>query len=170
MQYDEIIKARYSVRSFTGQVVEDEKLEALFEAARVAPTAANRQPVRILAAKSDEALAAVDEATQCRFGAKLVLIVLGNTETCWFRRFDGAKSNEVDASIVATHMMLKAVELGLGTTWVMHFDPKVISEKFELPANLVPVALLPTGYPSPESKPNDNHFKRINIGELVEYR
>jgi nitroreductase len=86
---------------------------------------------------------------------------------CWQRKFDGANSGEVDASIVTTHLILAARELGLGTCWVMYFDPAKTTELFELPENIVPVALLSIGYPADGAKPADRHDQRLELDKIL---
>ena len=74
---------------------------------------------------------------------------------------------DVDASIVTTQMMLEAAELGLGTTWVGYFDPAALRETYELPDYLVPVAILPVGYPAGDAAPSPFHEKRLAREETV---
>ncbi|MBQ9083639.1 MAG: nitroreductase family protein, partial [Clostridia bacterium] len=81
--------------------------------------------------------------------------------------YDGADSGVVDASIVTTHMMLAAEALGVGSCWVMHFNPAVVRSEFALADELEPVALLPMGYPAAEAAPIAMHFERKPLIELV---
>jgi nitroreductase len=168
MNFRELVAGRYSVRQFKNKPVEQEKIDLVLEAARLAPTAANKQPQRILVITGEEALARVDKCTSCRFAAPLVFLVSCDTDQCWARaKYDGAKSGEIDASIVATHMMLQAADIGLGTTWVMYFDPVKTREEFRLPANIIPVAFLPAGYPADEAAPSDRHTLREPPEKLI---
>lgn len=76
----------------------------------------------------------------------------------------------MDASIVCTHMMLEAWELGVGSCWVMLFDPDKIKHAFDLPAYIRPVCLLPIGYPSAQARPYKPwHDTSRNLSETVEY-
>ena len=79
------------------------------------------------------------------FNPPLNFLVCYDKETSWTRGNDGHDAGEIDAAIVATHMMLAAKSVGLGTTWVGSFNPKDVKEQFNLPENYVPVAFLPTG-------------------------
>jgi nitroreductase len=161
MNFRELAAERDSVRKFDSRPVEPEKIDLVLEAARLAPTAANKQPQRILVITGEEALVKIDKCTACRFAAPLVFLVGYDTDKCWVReKYDGAKSGEIDASIVATHMMLQAADIGLGTTWVMYFDPVKTREEFKLPANIIPVAFLPAGYPAAGAAPSDRHALR----------
>ena len=163
----ELAKDRYSVRSFTTQPVETEKLAQVLEATRVAPTACNGQPQRIKIITSDEELAKIDQCTPSRFGAPAVLLVCYDKSVCWKRQFDGALSGEVDASIVATHVILAAQDMGLGSCWVMFFDPKKVRELFELPDTVIPVAILPIGYPKDDAAPSKQHGERLPLDKII---
>jgi len=167
MLFLQLAKDRYSVRSYVDRPVESEKLAEILEAGRVAPTASNNQPQRIKVITDANGLAMVDECTPCRFGAPAVLLVCYDKAVCWKRKFDGAASGEVDASIVTTHLMLAARDVGLGTCWVMFFDPAKTAERFELPANIVPVAFLPIGYPADDAKPASGHSQKLILEKIL---
>lgn len=167
MTFMELALARYSVRQYKETPVEKEKLGLILEAGRIAPTAGNRQPHRIFVAQDAEVLEKLDACTRSRNGAPLVLVVCYDKEACWVRPFDGENSGQVDASIVTTHMMLQAQELGLGSLWVMHFDPKATSEQLGLAEGLVPVAMLMVGYRADDSVPTERHSARQTIEEML---
>jgi nitroreductase len=167
MHFRELAAARYSVRQFKNKPVERGDLELILEAARNAPTAGNKQPQRILVVSDGEGLAAIDACTPCRFGAPLVFIVCYDAAEAWTRKFDGADSGQVDAAIVTAQMMLQAADIGLGTTWVMHFDPAKTRELFALPEHIIPVAFLPTGYPADDARPAGFHEQRYALEKLL---
>jgi nitroreductase len=168
MNFRELAAERYSVRRFKSKPVEQAKIDLVLEAARLAPTAAIKQPPRRLVITGEEAMAMVDNCTSCRFDAPLVFLVGYDADECWVRgKYDGAKSGEVDASIVTTHMMLQAADIGLGTTWVMHFDPVKTQKEFGLPANIIPVAFLPAGYPAGDAAPSGMHALREPPEKLI---
>jgi nitroreductase len=169
MNFAELAAARYSVRSFLNKPVEREKLELILKAARSAPTAANRQPQRVLVLDGHEQLAKVDRCTTCRFDAPLVFLVCYDRKSAWTRDFDQEHSGWVDASIAATHMMLQAADLGLGTTWVMWFDPAAARTQFNLSDDMTPVAFLPVGYPAPDAFPSNQHLDRLPPDKMVFY-
>jgi len=167
MSFQELIRERFSARSYEPRPVEQEKVDTILEAARVAPTAANKQPRRIRVVRDPAELAKIDECTRSRNGAPLVFLVCWDTEVAWQRQQDGARSGEVDAGIVTTHMMLQAQELGLGTVWVMAFDPVKLRDLFAIPDNLVPIALLPAGYITADCKPSPRHTERLPVSDLL---
>ncbi len=169
MTFLQLAKDRYSVRKFSDKPVGKDKLALILEAGRIAPTACNNQPQRILVIETDAARAKLKECTAHHFNAPLALLVCYDKTASWKRGFDGDDSGTVDASIVTTQMMLQAFELGIGSTWVGHFDPKKIRSAFQLPENYVPVAVLPLGYPAADSQPNPLHDQREATEKTVFY-
>lgn len=164
------MKERFSVRKFEERRVPREEIGRVLQAALLAPTAKNLQPQRILVLDEAPSLEKLDRCTKCRFGAPAALLVCYDKDACWKRdRFDKKPSGEVDAAIVTTQMMLAAQALGLGTTWVMHFDPAAVRREFCLPAALEPVALLIMGYPAPDAQPSPMHAQCAPEEQLIFY-
>ncbi len=98
------------------------------------------------------------------------MLVCYDKTACWQRKkFDGKSSGEVDASIVTTHMMLEAAQIGIGTTWVMNFDPQKIRETYHIPEQYEPVALLVMGYPADDAAPSERHFSYADPEDIVFY-
>jgi nitroreductase len=170
MKFIKLAEERYSLRKFSEKPVEKEKLDLVLQAGRFAPTACNYQPQRILVIEDEEALAKFKICTPCHFNAPMALLICYDNTVSWKRNFDGKDSGDNDVGIVVTHLMLQAAELGLGTTWVGNFDPANIKKEFSLPENIVPVALLPLGYPAEDAAPNERlHYHRRPIEETVFY-
>lgn len=169
MEFLELAKKRYSVRSFSKKPVEPEKLEAVLQAGRLAPTATNAQPQHILVLQGQEEMQKLAECTKFTFDAPMALVVCADKGQAWVRGHDGKNHAEIDACIVATHMMLAAAELGLGSTWVGVFQPERIAQEFGAPENFVITAILPMGYPAEDAKPSGNHEKRKPLEETVCY-
>lgn len=169
MNFLDNAKKRYSVRSYKSQKVEQEKLDLILEAARVAPTAANLQSVRLIVVQEKEGLAKIEKAANI-YNAPLAVIVCADHSTAWTRPFDKKQTGDIDASILTDHMMLQASELGLGTVWVCYFKPDILSQEFNLPENLEPVNILAIGYADEEPADPDRHGKtRIPLETLVAY-
>ena len=169
MDFMELAKKRCSIRAYTDRKVEPDKLEKILEAARIAPTAKNLQPVKLLAVQSGEGLEKVGKAAHI-YGAPLAVIVCADHERNWTRPFDGKQSGDIDASILTDHMMLEATELGLGSVWICYFKPDVLREEFALPDHLEPVNILAVGYAARESASPDRHDKaRVPMEQLVSY-
>ena len=169
MDFEKLIDERYSVRKFKPVHLEQTVIGKILEAGHKAPTGCNYQPHRILVFNTDESIEKLKECTKCHFNAPTAMLVCHNRDESWKRVYDGALSSPVDAVIVTTYMMLAAHNEGVGTCWVMHFDPDKMRETFSIPENVEPVALLVMGYPSDDAKPLDLHFKSRLIDETVIY-
>ena len=156
MNFLKIAKKRYSVRIYKDRPVEEEKLLKILEAGRVAPTAANRQPQRLIVVKSEEGRQKLKKAAKV-FGAPVAVIVCADLNYAWVRSYDNANTADIDASIVTDHMMLEATEQGLGTLWIGHFNPDVLKKEFNLPDNYKPVNILAIGYADREPESPDRH-------------
>ena len=169
MDFLELAKSRFSVREFADRKVEREVLEKILRAGQAAPTACNFQPQRIFVIESEEALAKFRKCTRSNFNAPLALLVCFDRNECWKRSYDGKASGDIDASIVCTHMMLEAANLGVGSTWVMHFIPEAVRTEFTLPDTLEATALLVMGYPKEGVTPNPLHYKIKPLEDTVRF-
>ena len=169
MEFLQLSEARYSLRKFSDRPVEAEKLAAILEAGRNAPTAHNLQPQRIFVLRSPEALEKADACTAAHFHPPVILVVAYDPEAAWKRETDGKNHGEIDASIAATQMMLEAADLGLGTTYVGMFEPEKLLAAFPEMAGLRPIAMLPLGYPAEGAHPSRLHADRKPLEELVKY-
>lgn len=169
MDFEKLIADRYSVRRFENKHLTNEDIDKILNAGHLAPTGCNFQPQRILVLNTDEAIEKLKPCTKCHFDAPCAMLICYNSDETWKRPYDGALSAPVDASIVTTHMMLEAHNIGVGNCWVMHFDPFKIREAFNIPQNIEPVALLVMGYPHKDSAPIDKHSSFRPIDEIVVY-
>lgn len=167
MNLTQILNRRYSVRAFSEKPVEQSKITKILEAARLAPTAKNFQPERIFLLESPEALAKIRAITRSAYDAPVVFLVCGEPATAWVNPFNGRNAAQMDCSIVATHMMLRATDLGLGSVWVCWFDTEAVKKAFGLPEGIEPYCLLPIGYPGEKSVPSPRHFERKSLEEIV---
>ena len=160
---------RYSVRKFKTDKISKDKIDLILKAGHLAPTGCNNQPQRILVIQSDEGLSDLKECTKYHFDAPAAMLVCYDTNACWKRFYDGKTCGEVDASIVCTHMMMEAAEIGIGSTWVMSFRPTEMRQKFNIPDEFEPVALLTLGYPADDAKPFAGHNEFKPMEETVFY-
>lgn len=158
MELLELAKKRYSVRNYLPKIVEQEKLDIILEAGRVAPTACNMQPQKLIIIKNREALEKLRKGANI-YNAPMAIIVCTDKNEVWVRPQDGKKTIDIDASIVTDHMMLQATELGLGTLWMTWFDPKILRDEFLIPENYEIVNILLIGYPDCEIKSPERHTK-----------
>ncbi|MBR6617157.1 MAG: nitroreductase family protein [Oscillospiraceae bacterium] len=167
MDFLELAKKRCSTRKYTSQKVEPEKLEKIIEAARVAPTGKNSQAFKLLVIQSEEALNKLTDAANF-YHAPLAILTVADLENTWHRSFDGKVISDIDASIVSTHMIMEATELGLASLWICRFKPDVIREAFNIPDGFEPVNLTVFGYPDEPLKSSERHAEdRKTIEELV---
>jgi nitroreductase len=154
MEFSELISKRYSVRAYRSDMVEEEKLQQVLEAARLAPTASNRQPFQFLVIQT-----AGREAELRRiYGrdwfvqAPLVICACAVMDRSWVR-MDGKPYADVDVAIAMDHLILAATDLGLGTCWIAAFDPTAAREVLGLPDGVEPIVLTPLGYPADQPRP-----------------
>ena len=170
MEFSQVIKERFSVRDYAPKAIESDKLAAILEAGRIAPTAANKQPQRIYVIQSSEGLEKIRGITRCAFNAPVVLLFTCDEEEQWKSPLEpGFTSGHQDVSIVATHMMLAAWDLGIGSCWVNFFPNTETAKAFGLPESEKAVLLLPIGYPADGAAPAPMHAKKKDMDQLVKY-
>lgn len=169
MEFKEVIRSRYSCRKYSAREVETEKLDAILEAGRLAPTAKNLQEQRIYVLQSEEALDKIDSVTPCRFGAPIVIAVAFDRNNVYTYPGEKKSSGDEDATIVATHMILAAADEGLGSCWLNRFDPHWTAELLGLPENEEIVMLMDIGYAADDAAPSPMHGNRKDISETVKY-
>ncbi len=170
MEFIELAKSRYSVRSFSNKQIENEKLNKILEVAKISPTAANKQPQKIYVLQSEKALTQINSVCKCIFGAPTVLLIVADETETWKNPFsNNYNTGDIDCSIVCTHLMLQAWELGIGSCWVGYFDLEQVKKSIGLPDNEKIVAILPLGYPAENSKPSTMHYSRKELNQLVKY-
>jgi nitroreductase len=166
MDLQELILKRYSVRKYKDQPVEAQKLEQVLEAARMAPTADNRQPFQIIVIHTtgrQEELARV-YGRRWFVQAPLVICICAIPSGAWTSK-DNKNYADVDATIAMDHLILAATNLGLGTCWVADFDPDAARQVLALPENAYPLAFSPLGYPADSIRAKT----RKPLEELVRY-
>ncbi|NMB42284.1 MAG: nitroreductase [Firmicutes bacterium] len=170
MSFLELAKRRYSTRSFKNKPVEEEKLRKILEAARVAPSAVNYQPLHfiVLQNKNMREKIATTYAGKWILEAPAVIVVCGNHSKSW-RRADGKDHCDIDAAIAIDHMTLQAAELGLGSCWVCAFNSMQCHRLLELPSHIETIALLPIGYPADTADPDRHETKRKKTNEIVHW-
>lgn len=162
-----LARERYSCRAFSDRPVEPEKIDAVLEAAVLAPTAVDRQPWHAWVVSDPQAVERLSACTRFHFDAKVIVMLGADPSQAWVRKYDDRNFADVDATIVGTHMMLAIHDLGLGTTWVGHFDAPAVKEAFPETQPYDLVALFPIGYPADDAAPAPKHFERRPVDELV---
>ncbi len=155
-QFLALSQARYSCRLYSDEPVSDEHLRLIAEAARLAPSACNRQPWHLLIVTDAERRQAL---TSC-YGrdwlqaAPAFIAIIGNHAEAWHREaYDGKDHTDVDAAIITEHICLAAASLGIGSCWICNFDAARFSELFGLSPDLEPIAIVALGHPAKEGAP-----------------
>ncbi|MGN0443030.1 MAG: nitroreductase family protein [Acutalibacteraceae bacterium] len=167
MDFLKIAHERFSVLEYSERIVEQEKINKIIEAGLAAPTACNFQPQRILIIDNDEGRQKLNRVAASKYYIPAAFLVCYNKQECWTRPMDGKSSGDIDASIVTTHMMLEATQLGLGSIWVMYWDPEKMKAEFEIDDTLEPVALLIVGYKSEKATPRAGHLKSKSKEDIL---
>jgi nitroreductase len=149
VDFQHLIEARYSVRAYTSQPVDQAHLERVLTAAQLAPTAANYQPFRLIVLHTASREAELRRLYNRDWfvQAPLVIAICTVTAEAWVRR-DGKNYGDVDATIAMDHLILAAADLGLGTCWVAAFDPAAAREVLRVPEGVEPLAFTPLGHPA----------------------
>lgn len=168
MDFTDVINKRYSMRGYTDQEVEKEKLDKILEAARIAPTGGNNQPFKVFVIETKKNKEVLSKIYSARWfvEAPYVLCVAASKEEAWTRPWDGKNLADIDASIVMDHIILAATDLGLGTCYIAAFKADIAKEFLELDDEWEPVLFTPIGYGNAE--PRDTPRKPVD--DLVVYK
>lgn len=167
MDFLDLARERFSVLDYEHRQVESEKLDMILETCLSAPTACNNQPQRILLINDDEGRHKLNRVIPSKYYVPAAFLICYDKKAAWLRPMDGKSSGEIDASIAATHMMLEATDLGLGSIWVMYWDPNKMKSELALPEGIEPVALLIVGYASAKAEPKNGHFDSKTKAEIM---
>jgi nitroreductase len=166
VDFTAVVKTRYSVRAYKPDPIGEQKLQQVLEAARLAPTATNRQAFQFIVMHTEgrkEELKRIYDKDWL-LGAPVVVCACGIPADNWVRK-DGKNYNDVDVAIAMDHLILAATDAGLGTCWIGAFDAQATKEVLGLPEGVEPIALTPLGYPADEPRLK----KRKDLSELVRY-
>ncbi len=171
MKFIELAKIRYSCRKYDGKQIEEDKLNQVLEAGRLAPSAVNFQPWKFVVIRESVNLDKIRSTYHREWfaSAPCVIVALGDHEQSWKRKSDGKDHCDIDVAIALDHMTLQATDVGLATCWVCNFDKQKLMEVLKLPQNLEPVALLPIGYPVDNPDVNRHNTKRKTFDDVVFY-
>ena len=169
MEFKEVVKNRYSCKKYSDRQVEEEKLSAILNAGRLAPTAKNLQEQHVYVLRSAEALAKIDAVTPCRYGAPTVLVVAFDSKNVYTYPGDKRDSGVEDATIVATHMILAAADEGVDSCWVNKLDPEKLAAALGLPENEEILMVMDLGYAAEGAGPLPNHSRRKPLEETVSF-
>jgi len=163
----EIIKRRCSVRSYQEKPVEEEKLKGILEAARLAPSANNRQEWRFIVVQDKKKRESLMKAAKNQvFVGEAPVIIACCAETDNHLMTCGQLCYPIDVAIAIEHMVLKATEEGLGTCWIGAFYEEQVKDILDIPEDIRVVELLTLGYPA---KPCPEHKNRLPLEKIVMY-
>ncbi len=167
MSVMEAIRTRKSVRRYLDKPVEDEKLAAIMEAARLAPSASNLQEWRfVIVRKPETKKKIVEMASNQKFMGEAGAIIVACAETNEHVMPCGQKSYPIDLAIALDHISLAAVELDLGTCWIGAFNESKVKQLLGIPEKIRIVELMCLGYPADPSPEKKN---RLPISRIVKY-
>ncbi len=155
MQLYEVIRKRRSIREYETREVKNEKLEKVLNAARLAPSAKNIQPWKVIVVE-DEGLR--EELAEAAYGqehlsqAPYVIVICVNEKECYQEHGDYMTSFAVDGAIFTDHLTLAACAEGLGTCWIAKFNERKVKELLNVPDTYRVVVMTPLGYPAEEGR------------------
>ena len=167
MEFSELIQQRYSVRAYKPDPIDTSKLEKVLDAARVAPSAANRQPFQLIVVHTKGREVELHRMYHREWfvQAPIIICAVGLTQQGWVRGADGKNYTEVDVTIALDHLILEATNQKLGTCWIAAFDHEAARQILRLPDEIEPAIFTPLGYAA--DKPGAK--KRKPLSELVRY-
>lgn len=168
MDFIDLAKRRYSCRKYKDSKVEEEKIMQVLEAARVAPSAKNKQPWHYIVVQEEKNLEKIKSCYKGEWiqSAPLIIVACGDHKVAW-RRSDGKGHTDIDLAISIDHLTLAATDAGLATCWVCKFDVMKCAEILELPEEIEPIAMIPIGYPADEVDPERHEKARKPLNEMV---
>lgn len=172
MGFIDIAQARYSCRDFNREkLVSRATMLTVIDAARIAPSACNRQPWKFIIV-DDECDSTCRDAILESYNrawietAPAFIIACGDHSQAWQRPSDNKDHTDIDLSIAIEHLCLSATSNGLATCWVCNFDTEKIIKCFNVPSHLEPIAIIPIGYPATTSDTTKN---RKEIDDIIQW-
>lgn len=167
MKFDEVIRKRTATRKFSDKKIAEVDIKKILEAGNLATTAKNYQPQLIYVIVSKEGLEKIDKITPCRYNAQCCLLVCSDKDKAF--HINEFSTFEIDATIVATHMILKATDLNIDSTWIEAFEKNEVKEAFSLDESIDPVCIINLGYKTDDCPENPFHNQRKELNEIVKY-
>lgn len=170
MQFLDLAKLRFSSRKYLSKPVEEDKLIKVLEAARIAPSAANRQPCTFHVIRNDEKRQQISQIYQREWfkDAPVIIIITVDRTAAWVRA-DNKNHGDIDAAIAVDHMTLQATELGLGTCWICNFDASKCRQILQLDDQTDPVVVLTLAYPTDAPNPERHITMRKPLSDIVKW-
>lgn len=177
MNFENIIKIRRSIRSYSNKEVEDEKINFVLESARLAPSWRNGQCWQFIVIKDKKIIKDLSRTSVINQWLKKVPVVI---VACGDPKQSGLRNNInyfiVDVSIALEHIILAATDKGLGTCWIGGFNEKKVKKILGIPEHIRVIALTPLGYPAEKELFFENvakiiiqSKKRKNLNQMIHY-
>ena len=161
----DIIRKRYSCRAYQDRSIEKEKLDKIFEAARLAPSAKNMQDWRFVVVTEKEKRRKIAQATnKAEIFEKAAAIIVACSNSAHIMKC-GQPIGPIDVAIALEHIALQAAELGLGTCWIGSFSPEIVRQAAAIPDDVTIIELMAIGYPADRPK----EPQREPVGKIVCY-
>lgn len=167
MDFVEFASERFSVRKYKSQHLEKEVIDKILLGGHVAPTGCNYQTQRVLVLNTEESMEKLKKCTPCHFDAPCAMVIGYNKKESWVSKYNGDMTAPVDSVIVATHMMLTAHSLGVGSCMVMAYNPHILREEFNIPEEIETTMILILGYPHEDAEPHSCHEKVRPMDEVI---
>lgn len=150
MSFFELVKNRFSCRSYSDRVVEEEKINMILESARRAPSACNFQPISIIVIRNKKIIDNISDYSgngkEWIKKASVIFVICSERNKSWVNRSSGKSTHIIDAAIVTEYMSLMAADIGLSSCWIKGYIEKEIKQLLYIPNDIDVVALLPVGY------------------------
>lgn len=167
MNFEELIRRRYSCRGFKPECIPEELIAKLKSAMISAPSACNKQPWSAVFVISVFGKSICRNAMPQKFEAPLYVILCSNRDESFIRSYDCKNFADIDSAIAGTHLMLEATNLGLASVWVGAFDSNLIKSNFPACSGKEIIGVFPVGYPL--AGPGAGHFVRKQLQNLITY-
>lgn len=170
MTFVELARARFSCRAYEDRPVESEKIQAVLEAGRLAPSACNNQPWHFVVVRDPEQRRKLNAVYPREWFSKapVAIVVCGDHSASW-KRGDSKDHCDIDIAIAADHMTLQATALGLATCWICAFNAQGCASLLGVPTHVEPVVILPLGYPASSADPRRHAKERKELSSLVHW-
>lgn len=170
MLFIDLARQRYSSRKYKPIHVEEEKLIKVLEAARIAPSAANRQPWIFYIVRDEENRKQLHSIYNRDWFKEppVIIVACADHSKSWIR-LDGKDHADIDLAIAIDHITLQATELGLATCWVCNFDVKGCKSILKLEENIEPIAMITMGYPDDSPIPDRHLTVRKPLSDIIKW-
>lgn len=172
MDFYDVLRERFSLRSYDpDKKIPDDTLERILNAGRIAPSASNKQPWKFLVIKNPQLKSRIQACYSREWlkNAPVILVAVGNKDDAWIRHYDGHNSIEVDLTIALDHMILAATAEGVGSCWILAYDPDILRRELGLQKNEYVSSITPLGYP-PDDYIKKSRPERKDLDEILEIR